>query len=146
MAAYKIVLDAMGGDHAPLCNVEGAILALNLDPDLQLILTGKEPEIKALVKWFDSIQKQGKVAGIISYHSTGSILYGRCARQASHRVKKETTKMYKLARKLTGYRLVGTESISSARGCSREYFLYKRINLSQSIINAYSSYVFRLII
>lgn len=85
-----------------------------------------EPEIKALVKWFDSIQKQGKVAGIISYHSTGSILYGRCARQASHRVKKETTKMYKLARKLTGYRLVGTESISSARGCSREYFLYKR--------------------
>jgi g-D-glutamyl-meso-diaminopimelate peptidase len=86
-----------------------------------------EPEIKALVKWFNTIQKkQGNVVGIISYHSTGSILYGRCAGQASSKVKKQTTKMYKLARKLTGYRLMPTESISSARGCSREYFLYKR--------------------
>ena len=85
-----------------------------------------EPEIKALVKWFNGIQNRGEVKGVVSYHSTGSILYGRCARQATSKVKRETTKMYKLARKLTGYPLVGTESISSARGCSREYFLYKR--------------------
>ena len=34
--------------------------------------------------------------------------------------------MYKLAKSLTRYHLMPTESISVARGCSREYFLYKR--------------------
>ncbi len=85
-----------------------------------------EPEVKALVKWVNQIQKKGTIAGVVSYHSTGSILYGRCAGQATSKVKKQTTRMYKLARSLTGYRLMPTESISYARGCSREYFLYKR--------------------
>ena len=85
-----------------------------------------EPEVKALVNRVNKIEKKGKIVGVVSYHSTGSILYGRCARQATSSVKKQTTRMYKLARKLTGYRLVPTESISQARGCSREYFLYKR--------------------
>lgn len=85
-----------------------------------------EPEIKALVKWVNRIEKSGKICGVVSYHSTGSILYGRCAGSATAKVKKHTTKMYKLARQLTGYRLMPTESIRSAAGCSREYFLYKR--------------------
>lgn len=85
-----------------------------------------EPETKALVKWIDSVEEKGKVKGVISYHSTGSILYGRCAGQASGKVKKITARMRDVARKLTGYRLMPTESISSANGCSREYLLYKR--------------------
>ncbi len=85
-----------------------------------------EPETKALVKWVNNVQKQGSVVGVVSYHSTGSILYGRCAKQASAKVKSTTTRMYKVAKNLTGYRLMPAQSISSARGCSREYFLYKK--------------------
>lgn len=85
-----------------------------------------EPEIKALVKWVNRTQKTGKIMGVVSYHSTGSILYGRCAGQAGSAVRKQTTRMYKTAKSLTGYSLMPTESISSARGCSREYFLYKK--------------------
>lgn len=85
-----------------------------------------EPEVRALIKWVNKLQKKGTIVGVVSYHSTGSILYGRCSGQASAKVKKQTTKMFKVARQLTGYRLMPTESISYARGCSREYFLYKR--------------------
>ncbi len=46
MAAYKIVVDAMGGDYAPLSPVEGALIALERHPDLQIILAGREKEIR----------------------------------------------------------------------------------------------------
>ncbi|MCD8019212.1 MAG: hypothetical protein LUF92_06395 [Clostridiales bacterium] len=85
-----------------------------------------EPETKALVKMINSIEETGKIVGVISYHSTGSVIYGKCASSATKKVKNRTTKMYKLAQNLTGYRLMPTQSISSAAGCSREYFLYKR--------------------
>lgn len=85
-----------------------------------------EPEIKALVKMMNKIQKQGKIAGVVSYHSTGSIIYGKCAGQAAALVKKQTTRMYKTAQNLTGYRLMPVESLKTAGGCSREYFLYKK--------------------
>lgn len=38
----KIVVDSFGGDHSPLVNVEGAIMALNENPDLSIVLTGDE--------------------------------------------------------------------------------------------------------
>ncbi|MGI6144796.1 MAG: phosphate acyltransferase PlsX [Peptococcia bacterium] len=41
----RIVVDAMGGDHAPKAIVEGAVRALHLDQDLQLILVGQEKAI-----------------------------------------------------------------------------------------------------
>lgn len=85
-----------------------------------------EPEVKALVKMIDRIEESGQIAGVISYHSTGSILYGRCADNAAAKVEQTTNQMYKTAQSLTGYRLMPTESLSSAAGCSREYFLYKR--------------------
>lgn len=85
-----------------------------------------EPETKALVKWVEGLQKNSTVVGMISYHSTGSIMYGRCADSATRAVKYHTTRMVGVARKLTQYTLMPTESISSANGCSREYFLYKK--------------------
>ena len=85
-----------------------------------------EKEVQALVKWVNRVQNRGRITGVVSYHSTGSILYGRCAGNATKKVKSTTTRMYRLAKKLTGYRLMPTESISAARGCSREYFLYGR--------------------
>lgn len=85
-----------------------------------------EKEVQALVKWVNNIQKQGTIEGVVSYHSTGSILYGRCANRATKKVRNTTTKMYQIAKSLTGYHLMPTESVAVARGCSREYFLYGR--------------------
>ncbi len=85
-----------------------------------------EPEVKAILRQMKNIEKQGKIIGIVNYHSMGSIIYGRCARQAKGKVKRQTRKMYKLAQKLTGYHLMPTQQIVNSRGCSREYFLYKR--------------------
>ena len=38
----RIVLDAMGTDNAPVTEVRGALLALQSDPDLRVILTGDQ--------------------------------------------------------------------------------------------------------
>lgn len=45
----KIVVDAFGGDNAPKEIVEGAVLALEKHPDLQLILCGDEKVITKLL-------------------------------------------------------------------------------------------------
>lgn len=45
----KIVVDAFGGDNAPKEIVEGAVLALEKHPDLQLILCGDEKIITKLL-------------------------------------------------------------------------------------------------
>lgn len=45
----KTVLDCMGGDHAPEETVKGGLAALDVNPDLHLIMTGREEEIKPLL-------------------------------------------------------------------------------------------------
>lgn len=45
----KIVVDAFGGDNAPLEIVEGAILALKKHKDLEVILCGKEDVIRNIL-------------------------------------------------------------------------------------------------
>ena len=42
----KIVLDCYGGDKSPAVNLDGALLALERFPDLSLVLTGDETELK----------------------------------------------------------------------------------------------------
>ena len=42
----KVVLDAFGGDHAPLAAIEGAVLAAK-ELGVQVILSGSESEIKS---------------------------------------------------------------------------------------------------
>lgn len=46
----RIILDAMGGDNAPACNVEGAVKALKEDNNLYIILTGRKDEIESELK------------------------------------------------------------------------------------------------
>ena len=41
----RIAIDAMGGDNAPVCNVKGAVLALNESKEIEVILVGREKEI-----------------------------------------------------------------------------------------------------
>lgn len=45
----RIALDAMGGDFAPAPNIDGAIAALQADPDLEVILIGDQPQLDELV-------------------------------------------------------------------------------------------------
>ena len=47
MADARIALDAMGGDRAPGETVRGAIEAVGADPDLQVVLVGREPVLLA---------------------------------------------------------------------------------------------------
>lgn len=49
----KIILDAMGGDYAPLEVVKGAALAAGQYPQAQLILTGNEDKIRGAAKESD---------------------------------------------------------------------------------------------
>jgi len=46
----KVIVDALGGDNAPHAVIEGAMMALKRDPDLQLVLVGDEAVIKASLK------------------------------------------------------------------------------------------------
>ena len=45
----RIALDAMGGDFAPEPNLEGAIAALQADPELEVVLVGDRPRLEALL-------------------------------------------------------------------------------------------------
>ncbi len=45
----KIVVDAFGGDNAPVEIVEGAVLAVEEKKDLQVVLTGREDKIKEIL-------------------------------------------------------------------------------------------------
>lgn len=43
---YRIVIDAMGGDHAPQAVIEGALAAVAEAKDIEITLVGKEDEIR----------------------------------------------------------------------------------------------------
>ena len=45
----KILIDAMGGDHAPLAPVQGALEAVKLW-NVNVVLVGREEEIRAAAK------------------------------------------------------------------------------------------------
>lgn len=49
----KIVVDAFGGDHAPREVVGGAITAVNLHEDIEIILTGDTEKIKEQLQYFN---------------------------------------------------------------------------------------------
>ena len=46
----RIIVDAMGGDNAPLEIVRGALNAAKARPQLEIVLVGREAEVNAAVK------------------------------------------------------------------------------------------------
>ncbi|HAH49164.1 MAG TPA: phosphate acyltransferase PlsX, partial [Planctomycetaceae bacterium] len=46
----RIALDAMGGDYAPEPNITGAIVALQADPALNVVLVGPQDLLEAQVE------------------------------------------------------------------------------------------------
>jgi phosphate acyltransferase len=59
----KIAIDAMGGDHAPAAIVQGALEAIELKPEREIILVGREEELRREVERFG----KPEVARNISY-------------------------------------------------------------------------------
>ncbi len=43
---YKIVIDGMGGDYAPQAPVNGALMALEMNPELSIVLTGTKEALE----------------------------------------------------------------------------------------------------
>jgi g-D-glutamyl-meso-diaminopimelate peptidase len=82
-----------------------------------------ESETRAIINLIDSIQKSGKLSGVVSYHTAGSIIYGGCSERADKMVAAITEKMYKVAAAETKYTLYGT-GVSAYQ--SREYMIYVR--------------------
>ena len=55
---YKIILDTMGGDNSPFAQVEGAVMAVNADENLQVVLVGKEEELKKVLSGYKYNENQ----------------------------------------------------------------------------------------
>ena len=53
-----IYLDAMGGDNAPQCTIDGAIEALRADNDLKITLGGPKDEIEKLLANCDDVRSR----------------------------------------------------------------------------------------
>ena len=63
----KIVVDAMGGDHAPAVVVEGAVQAAR-DLDLEIILVGRQEAVQPVLDGYDT-------AGLaISLHHASQVI------------------------------------------------------------------------
>jgi len=82
----KIVLDGMGGDHAPLSVVKGAIAArAEIDPDIEIVLIGDEALLAA------TLEQQGfNGDGIRIVHTTQRIETGEAPVKAV-RTKKDSS-------------------------------------------------------
>lgn len=79
-----------------------------------------EPEAKAIAGLTKKLKKSKKLCGVINYHAMGNIIYGDCSNK---KLKKNTTKMYKIAKSLTGYRMAPVTGGKSAGGQYREYVM-----------------------
>lgn len=81
-----------------------------------------EPEAKAVAALTQDLKKNQHLCGVINYHAMGQIVFGDCSHK---KLKKDTQKMYLIARKLTGYRSAAGYSSGkkSSGGSYREYVM-----------------------
>ena len=82
-----IYLDAMGGDEAPRCTVEGAVEALRADPELKITLGGPEGQITPL------LQDAGDVRDRISIDPCDEIITNHDAPVMAIRQKKNSAQV-----------------------------------------------------
>lgn len=57
----KIIVDAMGGDNAPLEIVKGALYAVKARPELEIILVGREEEVRNAARQCGAAELPGTV-------------------------------------------------------------------------------------
>ena len=81
-----------------------------------------EPETRAIAKLLKKLKNKKTLTSVVNYHAMGSIVYG----DSSGGVRKSTSKMYSLARGITGYAdSKGAASGGKSVGNLREYVMYK---------------------
>ena len=60
--SLPLALDAMGGDHAPACVIEGAAMALVRYPGLRFLLFGDRARLEPLLATFPDLRAHSDVA------------------------------------------------------------------------------------
>ena len=87
--------------------------------------SASELETQAIIKWVN--ENKYKALGIVNYHAMGSIVFGDTNRRMNAHTRKWTTKMYRLARSVTGYASsAGYGSGGRSVGNFREYVTEKK--------------------
>ena len=87
--------------------------------------SASELETQAIIKWVN--ENKSKALGIVNYHAMGSIVFGDTNRRMNAHTRKWTTKMYRLARSVTGYASsAGYGSGGRSVGNFREYVTEKK--------------------
>lgn len=83
-----------------------------------------EPESKAIATLTKRLKKEQQLVGVLNYHAMGRIIFGDCS---DNSIKKDTQKMYTIAKKLTGYRSAAGyyDGTPSHGGSYREYVMDK---------------------
>ena len=80
-----------------------------------------EPESYAVATLTRQLMKQQNLQGVVNYHAMGRIIYGDCTKGS---LKKDTYKMYDIAKKITGYsKAPDSGSGKSWGGQYREYVM-----------------------
>lgn len=91
----RIALDAMGGDHGPTEIIPAAIHALQDNPQLQLILVGREPDLRQLLArhsgYDDSRLEIHNASEVVEMHESPSVAL-RVKKDSSMRVAIELVK------------------------------------------------------
>lgn len=82
-----------------------------------------ESESKAISGLVKDLKATSKLKGIVNYHAMGSILFGACS--ASKQCKRVTTKMFKVAKKATGYKSAAGIYRAVTSGSFRAYVMHK---------------------
>ena len=87
--------------------------------------SASELETQAIIKWVN--ENKYKALGIVNYHAMGSIVFGDTNRRMNAHTRKWTTKMYRLARSITGYACsAGYGGGGRSVGNFREYVTEKK--------------------
>lgn len=82
-----------------------------------------ESETQAIISLTNHLQKDTKLQGVINYHAMGSIVFG--GGEKGGKLARTTQRMYKLARRITGYAdSAGYQSSSRGDGNCRTYTQY----------------------
>ena len=64
----KIIVDAMGGDNAPVEIVKGAVSAAKARPELEIALVGREAEVLA------ALERAGGAPGNVSVVNASEVI------------------------------------------------------------------------
>lgn len=85
-----------------------------------------ESETKAIVNLLNNLKQNNRLKGVVNYHAMGSIIFGDTKGNAI--VRKNTKKMYQLAKAITGYGSAAgyKSSVPGSGGSLREYIMRKK--------------------